>query len=161
MNFDKNMKDLLFQQNTILEAFKKIRENKKLQKLFGAVLRFGNCLNAGNKSRGQADGFELGDLKSTTTLKDATGQSILQILCKRLYEEDNEFHKFKDDFKEVYDSVKLSTEDLLKKTDNLKNENNKTKNLFKLIDKSDEQLMELKFGKEMEKFLGTTDEKVN
>ena len=160
MNFDKNMKDLLFQQTTMLNAFGKIRENPKLKKLFGAILRFGNCLNAGNKSRGQADGYDLGDLKSTMTLKDAAGRSILMILCQYLYEDDNEFIKFKEDFKDVYDSIKLSTEDLQKKTDNLKNENTKTKNLFSQIDKSDEQLMELKYGKEMKKFLTTTDEKI-
>lgn len=71
------------------------------------------------------------------------------IICKTLYEEDTEFHKFKDDFKPVYDSVKLSTEDLQSKTDKLKNENNKTKNLFSQIDKADDCLMELKYGKEM------------
>jgi hypothetical protein len=149
LTFDKLMRDLTYQQTTILEAFDSIRDNPKLKKLFGAVLRFGNCLNAGNKSRGQADGFDLGDLKSTTTLKDKDGNSILMILCQTLYEEDNEFVKFKEDFVSVYNSVKLSTEDLQKKTDALRNENNKTKNLFSLIDKSDEELMELKYGKEM------------
>lgn len=57
-------------------------ENEKLRKLLGAILRFGNCLNGGNKSRGQADGFDLNDLKSTTTLKDPNGRSIMAILCE-------------------------------------------------------------------------------
>ena len=95
LTFDKRMDDLSNQQNTILEAFDSIKTNPKLKKLFGAVLRFGNCMNAGNKSRGQADGFDLGDLKSTTTLKDKDGNSILMILCQTLFEEDNEFAKFK------------------------------------------------------------------
>ena len=160
LNFDKNMKDLTFQQNTILEAFQVIIESPKLRKLFGAVLRFGNLMNAGNKSRGQADGFDLNDLKSTGTLKDPDGRSILQIICKTLYEEDNEFIKFKSDFKAVYDSVKLSTEDLQKKTDSLRTENNKANGLFNMIDKADDKLMEKKFGKEMKKFLDTTEEKI-
>ena len=160
LNFDKNMKDLTLQQNTILEAFQVIIESPKLRKLFGAVLRFGNLMNAGNKSRGQADGFDLNDLKSTGTLKDPDGRSILQIICKTLYEEDNEFIKFKSDFKAVYDSVKLSTEDLQKKTDSLRTENNKANGLFNMIDKADDKLMEKKFGKEMKKFLDTTEEKI-
>ena len=36
------------------------------------------------------------------------------IICKMLQEDDNEFVKFKDEFKEVYDAVKLNTEDLQK-----------------------------------------------
>ena len=78
-----------------------------------------------------------------------------------MYEEDNEFIKFKSDFKAVYDSVKLSTEDLQKKTDSLRTENNKANGLFNMIDKADDKLMEKKFGKEMKKFLDTTEEKID
>lgn len=73
----------------MLAALKKISENENLKKLLGAILTFGNCLNAGHKQRGQADGFDLRDLQSTTTLKDASGQNILMIICKMLQEDDN------------------------------------------------------------------------
>ena len=52
------------------------------------------------------------------------------IICKTLFDEDKEFHKFKEEFKSVYDSVKLSTEDLQKKTDAIRNENKKAENMF-------------------------------
>lgn len=159
INFDKNVNDLLQQQDTILEAFNKVTTNEKFRKLLGAILRFGNCLNAGNKSRGQADGYSLQNLGTSMTLKDAKGKSILAICCEKLYQDDNEFIKFKDDFKEVYDSVKLSTEDLQKKTDKLKTENKTTRGQFGVIEKSDENLMETKFGKQISKWLETTEER--
>ena len=62
MKFDKTFNDLITWQDLVLSALKIIIANENLRKVLGAVLRFGNCLNAGNKSRGQADGFDLKDL---------------------------------------------------------------------------------------------------
>lgn len=130
LNFDKQANDLLYQQNTVFTAFKKIIESDKLRKLLGAILKFGNCLNAGKKDKGQADGFTMNDLSKTQTLKDANGNNILKIICKILFEEDNEFAKFKSDFSEVYDAVKITTEDLKKKTENLKKDYGIAQNNF-------------------------------
>lgn len=62
MSFEKTISDLITWQDTVMAALKKITGSQNLRKLLGAVLRFGNCLNAGNKQRGQADGFDLKDL---------------------------------------------------------------------------------------------------
>ena len=83
------------------------------------------------------------------------------IVCKMLQEDDNEFIKFKDEFKEVYDSLKLNTEDLQKQTNKLGGENNKIKSQFKAIQEADPDLNELKFGKIMSAFLKTTDEYIS
>lgn len=160
IGFDPAVSELLRQQETLLEAFRKVLESKKWRQILGAILAFGNCLNAGNKSRGQADGFSMGNLGTSMTLKDAKGNSILKICCQKLFEEDNEFAKYKEDFKEVYDAIKLSTEDLQKKTDKLKADNKTTKSQFSVLEKSDETLMDVKFGKQISKWLETTDERV-
>ena len=52
MNFEKTINDLITWQDTVLGGLKKLEESKNLKKLLGAVLAFGNCLNAGNKNRG-------------------------------------------------------------------------------------------------------------
>lgn len=117
-------------------------------------------MNAGNKNKGQADGFALSNLGSTETIRDAEGNSILKICCEKLFEEDNSFGKFKEQFSEVYSAIKMSISELQKKTDKLKTENNMTKSQFNVIEKSDECLMETKFGKQIKKFLESTDEKV-
>ena len=58
-------------------------------------MKIGNCLNAGNKTRGQADGYLIDALDKTTSIKDNDGNSMLKLICQKLYEEDNEFINFK------------------------------------------------------------------
>lgn len=64
-----------------MTAFNKILTNEKFKLLLGTILRFGNCLNAGNRMKGQADGFPLANLGTTLTMKDPKGNSILKICC--------------------------------------------------------------------------------
>ena len=42
-----------------MEAFKSLMQDKDLKKILGSILKVGNCLNAGNLQRGQADGFDI------------------------------------------------------------------------------------------------------
>ena len=60
-------------------------------------------------------------------MKDPKGNSILKICCQKLFEEDNSFHKFKEDFPEIYGSLKLSVEDLQSRTEKLGTESKRTK----------------------------------
>lgn len=71
-----------------------------------------------------------------------------------LYEDDNMFITFKAEFAEVYDAIKITTEDLKKKTEALKNDYQKAKNNFAQIDMRDEDLASSIFGKQLGKFLG-------
>lgn len=59
-------------------------------KILGAILKVGNCLNAGNKQRGQADGFLIDALSKTTTLKDINGESVLKLIVTTISEENPE-----------------------------------------------------------------------
>ena len=52
-----------------MQAFDEVKKNKQLKRVFGAVLKIGNCLNAGNKNRGQADGFYIDCLSKPMNIK--------------------------------------------------------------------------------------------
>jgi hypothetical protein len=71
-------------------------------------------MNAGNKSRGQADGYQLDALSKTLSIKDPDGNSILKMICAKLYEEDETFGEFKADYPESYGAIKCVIEDLTK-----------------------------------------------
>lgn len=72
------------------EAFNIIRQDELFLKILGAILKVGNCLNAGNKQRGQADGFLIDALSKTTTLKDINGESVLKLIVTTISEESPE-----------------------------------------------------------------------
>jgi formin 2 len=62
LKFDKTVKMLSDQIETVTKAFNTCVKNEHWLALLGAILKFGNCLNAGEKKRGQADGFLMGNL---------------------------------------------------------------------------------------------------
>ena len=62
--------------------------DKFLHEILGKVLKVGNCLNAGNKMRGQSDGFEVDDLGKAFNIKSKEGQSIMNIICKGIFDAD-------------------------------------------------------------------------
>ena len=85
-----------------------------MKKVLGAVLKVGNCLNAGNKTRGQADGFQIEAISKAMNIKDKTGiQNVMQLICKVLSEEDKSFLEFKSNFKECFESCKYFVEDIV------------------------------------------------
>ena len=57
MKFDGQIKSLLSQLETVSTGLKKIKTNERFMLILGAILKVGNCMNAGNKNRGQADGY--------------------------------------------------------------------------------------------------------
>lgn len=86
-----------------MQAFDQIiGSNNFNSKLLGAVLYYGNCLNAGNAKKGQADGFRIKDLSLTESIKDVKGNSMLQDICQRLCNENEDFRNFKSEFKSVF-----------------------------------------------------------
>ena len=51
-------------------------------------------MNAGNKLKGQADGFEIDAIEKCMSIKDSNGDSVMKTICKKLHEKDPEtFHK--------------------------------------------------------------------
>ena len=57
MQFEKTVNNLLNSIQTVINGFEEILTKQKFMKILGAILKVGNCMNAGNKSRGQADGY--------------------------------------------------------------------------------------------------------
>ena len=57
MQFEKTVNNLLNSIKTVLNGFEEIKTKQKFMMILGAILKVGNCMNAGNKSRGQADGY--------------------------------------------------------------------------------------------------------
>ena len=72
-------------------------------------------------------------LAKTETIKDPDGKSMLTLICKTLYEEDNEFIKIKNNFEDVNFCLKVSFEDLKKEVNKAKNQLNANKGQFDMI----------------------------
>lgn len=165
---------MLEQQDKLVSAFKAIATNKKFQKILGFVLKIGNCMNAGNKQRGQADGFNIDDLGKTQTLKDGDGKSMLQFICYSLHQEDldkeekdkveipenDKFINFKADFDDCYFCLKVAFDDVKKDTNKAASQLTANKNQFENLLKIDPDIEDLPFGKQIQKFLIEQEPKV-
>ncbi|KAF3691470.1 Formin-2 [Channa argus] len=74
-SFSECMSSLTRKLDTLQRVCKALRDNKKVKQILGLVLAFGNFMNGGNRTRGQADGFtldilpKLKDVKSTDSTK--------------------------------------------------------------------------------------------
>lgn len=62
----------------------------------GGVLRIGNVMNAGNKNRGQADGFLMDSFSRTFSVRDIDGNSVMQIVLRKIFSEDEGIATFKE-----------------------------------------------------------------
>ena len=51
-------------------------------------------MNAGNKTRGQADGYQLDALSKTVSIYDLKGNLILKLICNKLFDDDPLFTDF-------------------------------------------------------------------
>ena len=79
------------------------------------ILKIGNCMNAGNKLKGQADGFEISAIEKTLAIKDANGKSIMSTICEKLHQADPEnFHKIAEDFTMCKTALKCVVMDIKK-----------------------------------------------
>lgn len=83
-------------------------------KILGSILKVGNCLNAGNKTRGQADGYELDALSKTFSIKDADGNPIMKTIVDQIFSEDETIAEFKAQFSSCYTCLKCVVDDVKK-----------------------------------------------
>lgn len=102
-------------------------------KILGAILKVGNCMNAGNKSRGQADGYQLDALSKTLSIKDSEGNSILSMICQKLFEQDPSYAEFKVDYEYCYAAHKCIIEDIKKDCNKAKNDLKVNKGMFEMV----------------------------
>ena len=85
--------------------------------MLGAILKVGNCLNAGVKIKDRADGFYLEALAKASNIKGADGRTILQVVCAALIAEDEEFRGFKKNFEACQAAIKCMLDDVEKLCD--------------------------------------------
>jgi len=128
--------------------------------ILGSVLKIGNCLNAGNKQRGQADGFELDALAKTFSIKDSEGNAIMKMITAKLYEDDESIAEFKAGFSSCFTCLKCIVDDVKKDTEKANKDLNSNKNQFELLKKVDPDVEDIPFGKQMESFLVTAEKTV-
>lgn len=115
-------------------AFQELRSNSWLKKIFGYILAFGNIMNGGT-ARGQADGFYLEALSKVTTTKDINNRTMMQIICDRLKQEDEDFLNIKNSFKNVYFVAAYSLKDEDNKLKEILDNFNKAKGNFDQVEK--------------------------
>ena len=140
-----------------MKAFEQLRTNEYLLKIFGSILKIGNCMNAGNKNRGQADGYELDALSKTFSIKDINGDSIMKTICNTIFEEDPKFADFKSQFESCYAAYKCVIDDIKRDTEKAYKELKVTSNQFDLVKKMDPDVEDLQFGKQIQAFLEESD----
>lgn len=130
-----------------------------MHEILRKILTIGNFMNAGDPKRGQADGFILGDaFNKVVSLRSVDNESILKIICKKMYEDDENFvTDFKTPFKDCYDAKKCIIQDIEKGLKKCKGDATVQKGQFETTIKQVPDLENQTFGKDIKKFLDGTD----
>lgn len=110
--------------DTVLAAIKELREEKMWMDLLGSILTIGNLLNAGNAKKGQADGFDIKNIRSTLTIKGADGSSLLKIICLEHLAKDASFKQFLSKFEKCGQSQRIPIDSLNSRSDHIIQEAN-------------------------------------
>lgn len=87
------------------QAFEKVCNNQNFLKVLSYVLSIGNILNGGTP-KGQADGFNMDFLSKLTSIKDNTNKTLMQIICIRIKNENEEFGPMKRQFECLEEALK-------------------------------------------------------
>ncbi|XP_077359218.1 formin-2 isoform X2 [Festucalex cinctus] len=78
-SFSECMSSLMRKLDTLLSVCKVLQDSEKVKRVLGLVLAFGNFMNGGNRTRGQADGFSLDILPKLKDVK--SSDSMKSLLC--------------------------------------------------------------------------------
>ncbi|XP_077406614.1 formin-2 isoform X2 [Vanacampus margaritifer] len=78
-SFSECMSSLMRKLDTLLSVCKVLQDSEKVKQVLGLVLAFGNFMNGGNRTRGQADGFSLDILPKLKDVK--SSDSMKSLLC--------------------------------------------------------------------------------
>ena len=141
------------QQDIVLKAFSQLADSEYIHSILGSILKIGNVMNAGNKARGQADGFELDGISKANSLKTVDGESMMKVICNKMFEKDEKFAEFRSNFEQVFQAVKCVVGDLQKEADKVKKELVSQSSAFDLLKKVDPDVEDIAFGKQMVTFL--------
>lgn len=91
-SFSECMSSIMKKLDTLQRVCKALQDSETVKKVLGLVLAFGNFMNGGNRTRGQADGFtldilpKLKDVKSSDSLKSLLSYIVAYYL--RHFDED-------------------------------------------------------------------------
>nr|XP_057917740.1 formin-2 [Doryrhamphus excisus] len=91
-SFCECMSSIMKKLDTLLRVCQVLQDNDKVKQILGLVLAFGNFMNGGNRTRGQADGFSLDilpklkDVKSSDSMKSLLSYIVTYYL--RNFDED-------------------------------------------------------------------------
>jgi len=75
--FDERVEDIGPSLTIVQKACKEMRDSSILRQFLGVVLTLGNILNAGNKSLGRADGFNLETLNTIADMHDSSNKQTM------------------------------------------------------------------------------------
>lgn len=75
--FNESMSGVEFKLNNMLNVCDELLTNDKIKRILGVILACGNNMNATNKSRGDADGFDLAILPNLKDVKSKDNTSNL------------------------------------------------------------------------------------
>lgn len=118
-------------------------------------------MNAGNKQRGQADGFEIDAINKAFSIKDINGASMMSTVCQKIFEKDENFLEFKPRFSPCYTSLKSKVDDVKSESDKAKGLLTANISMFDLVRKVDPEVEDQIFGKQIDKFLKEIEKKVD
>jgi hypothetical protein len=133
MKFETILSGLSKQQDINMDGFKVLMKNDYLKYIIGCLLKIGNCMNAGNKTRGQADGFEIDAITKGFSIKDSDGKSIMQNIIIKLLEKDETFREFKDEFSPCIAAMKCKVDEVNSEVNKCKGQLDSNINMFKLL----------------------------
>eukprot|EP01098_Paradermamoeba_levis_P014647 TRINITY_DN7086_c0_g1_i1.p1 TRINITY_DN7086_c0_g1~~TRINITY_DN7086_c0_g1_i1.p1 ORF type:complete len:360 (+),score=132.74 TRINITY_DN7086_c0_g1_i1:181-1260(+) len=115
LTFEETFNDILPPLVKFENGLKKLRESKALPRVFAFLVTLGNYMNAGNRQRGQADGFGLDILDKLVDVKDNTGKLGIIDYLVNLSSRDSKFSYILDlpnDLAGVSDAAKVSLQDV-------------------------------------------------
>mmetsp|Transcript_22658 Transcript_22658/g.21827 ORF Transcript_22658/g.21827 Transcript_22658/m.21827 type:complete len:183 (+) Transcript_22658:1774-2322(+) len=123
-------------QKNFEQGFEELKNSQYFNKILGYILSIGNILNGGT-NKGQADGFYLEALSKASTMRDMNNKSILQLICEKMKQEDENFVEgFKNDFKNAYVCSQLLMKDEEQKVKDMQVAFGKAKASFEIVVKT-------------------------
>ncbi len=122
-------------QKNFEHAFDELTNSKHFKKILGFILALGNILNGGT-AKGQADGFYLEALSKTTTMRDINNRTIMQLICEKLKQEDEDFINIKSEFKCVYIVAQYNLKDEDTKIKEIKGNFDKAKGNYDIVERN-------------------------
>ena len=117
----------------VTKACRQVRQSRALRSVFGLILAFGNYMNGGNKSRGQADGFTIESLNKITAVKSSDGVPLVKYIAAEAIELDNKVLNLKEEVACLDKATRVDLSDLRSQVNSINGQIKKTKQQYKIV----------------------------